>query len=234
MSVPANDPQLSLYWKSALESYDHEDYSHSAALLQQFISESKQSNLDSPQAHFNLALSYWGMKKPAGSVLEFLKAAQFERSPLRIWHHFNSISVIQKNLGIKEATSDNLWFRFSAMGNPDITLLFGCASLWFFLGWFLLRWLKRNSATQKLLVALAFFCLLLAGAFFVGHRYIHLAVLLNEHAGTALYRSPTEKEEEKLAEFPSGTLVNVESEEKGFAEISHPVAGWVRKSNLMK
>jgi hypothetical protein len=233
------DPSvLSSLWKDGIQAYQKAQYPEAAARFEQWIKEAAAHGTESPEAHFNLGLTYWEMKTAGPAVFHFLKGTLLRNFPSRFRSDLRILSGIQGELGIKDGIPDQWSFQIYLFLSRNVQILSLTLGLWLLIlagVFFFIRFRKFPMGIPASMAVAGLLCILLSAAGFLNHRYQGRFAILNHPSnGIALFRIPRDSAEEKLVELPSGTMIRLGPKQgDGFSQVTEPLAGWVKTEELL-
>ena len=217
-------------WSSALSALQSNDAATAERLFTQWIAESEKAGIRSPEAHYNLGLAYWNLKRPGPSVYHFLKSTTYSSSPWKRLSTLNTLADIEKEIGVRDGVAVNTNFKAHMTLDEDWLLFLITIAFWGLVGAGLLWWLQGNrakKAARQIAIVPAIFLLVSLLGYAYRATGPSVGVLDGELGGVNVFRIPEEKADNKLVELPAGTIVLSGRTQNDFIEIYDPVSGWV-------
>lgn len=217
-------------WSSALSALQSNDAATAERLFTQWIAQGEKAGIHSPEAHYNLGLAYWNLKRPGPSVYHFLKSTTYSSSPWKRLSTLDTLADIEKEIGVRDGVAVSNNFKAHMTLDEDWLLFLVTLGFWGLVGTGLLWWLqgsRAEKAAKQIAVVPALFLLIAL----VGYGYRatgpNVGVLEGEPSGVNVFRAADEKADNKLVELPAGTIVLSGRTQNDFIEIHEPVSGWV-------
>lgn len=229
------DPNAS--WQAFHDSYAAKEYKQALTHIQTWISGQEKINQESSAAYYNLALTHWALKDPALTTFSLMKSLQIRTSPVRIWRDLLTVSSIEDRVGFRGGLSDGVFFRsYFLLNNNTLAMIF-ILSFWLVITFFFLRWWQKKSwPTGGVALVLSAITLVVIGSlgYLNANHFCRFAVIQPAADTSGLYKKPAKKAKEKIFALPSGMIVQLGSEQKGFTKITDPLEGWVATSEVLE
>jgi len=230
----STDPLTEL-WEKGVHSFSEGKFEEARSAFSEWNTQAKAAGIESAEAHYDLGISHWQLKEPGPAVFHILKSTRLRLSPFRIWTDLQTLSDLQKKIGVKENLADEWFFRISLLLNTSVCFFLLLVAFWSLCASILIVWVKPKEwvGTRRSLLTLSVALGILVGvAYFNTRYYCRFAVLIGPNETVSVYRSPEIKKEDLLSDFPAGTIVNILHESDTNKNIDAPIAGWIPNENL--
>jgi hypothetical protein len=217
-------------WTRALSQLDHSP-KEAAASLEQWVSGAQKVGTQSPEAHYNLGIAYYESNEYAGAVAHFLKSIELRDFPFRGWQDLNTLTTIQKQIGIKDTVTDKIAVRFALLTSKNFLVTSTSIGFWCLCGFFLLLW--RMKLAVYPLAFLGAFIWLITLFSYSNRAYQGLVATLDGHGKEIpLYKTIQGGDLQELLTLPSGTIVMLGEKQDHYYQVREPFSGWIDAENL--
>jgi len=236
LSASASDA-LKTTWGEAVQLFHDQKYPEACAKFENWEAETARSGRFSPELHTNLALCYGKIERWDQAAAVLLKSIPRETSPLKRWERWETLHFLQEQIGMKESPASDLGLQLRLLTSTSTLVWTLSLCLWgLLLPWvhFALFGGKRNGVRWTV-AALSGTITILAATLLL-HRHFNGTpgvLMASDSPEVPVFAKAESLDANQIIQLPRGALVISRGTEGAFIRIDAPLAGWVKKENIV-
>ncbi|MBI4402795.1 MAG: hypothetical protein HY537_01460 [Deltaproteobacteria bacterium] len=225
----------SILWQQALERLERGDELEAAMLWERWIAVAAKNGIQSHQAHRNLAIAYYGARQRALASFHIVRSTMLQTHPVEIWKDLAVVAELERLSGNKELVSESPFFKIRFFANDNVIGLVLIVAFWLVLAAILIRWQSKLGRKNEWFLGLCSVALILfsAAVSAAAVRKLSSYGVLVGNTGISIFKTPIDKQSERLAELTEGAIVCTQQQFGAFTKISCPFSGWVRTTEVL-
>lgn len=212
-----------LFQSSATE-LEAENAPAAISSLNEFISQAKEKNIRSSEAHHNLAASYAREGDLVSAAKELVESTDSLRLPFSRLKELGFLKEVQRQLGIQHSPLESIYSLFLLGISRELLVLLAMIALWSLVGFHYFRLTRRK--TYKFLPVIFFATFAIIGMILLQLKQYGSLGLLTASNEVKIYAGSNLDGE--IISLPPGTLVRVRRTKDSAYQILEPIYGWVK------